>query len=271
MLHPGFNDTRDALHHAVQVPSAWAASRSSEGDVHDRASLAWDPDLGAWVGRTVEGLRAGLSPTLAQWFLARGEELLATRALRGATIDEGLAWLREAGRTAGLPDVALAPVGYPLPGHPVAQSAGGRLPALSEPALAEVARWFAVAHAALTDLAAAEPRAGEVRVWPHHFDIATLIPLDDDPSGEHGRAIGAGLSPGDAHSGSDAGDSEPYFYVNPYPPPPDPTQEPLPHGAWNTEGFCGAVLRASAWDGKDASLQAFLTGAVRAGRRLLGP
>ncbi|HEV2722836.1 MAG TPA: hypothetical protein VG323_22620, partial [Thermoanaerobaculia bacterium] len=94
----------------------------------------------------------------------------------------------------------------------------------------------------------------DVRCWPHHFDIATLLEFDG------GKSIGAGLSPGD-----DSCD-EPYWYVNHHPPT---SRRDLPAlaggGTWNTSGWVGAILPWS--HGGDA--QAFLDSAVAASRRLL--
>jgi hypothetical protein len=76
-----------------------------------------------------------------------------------------------------------------------------------------------------------------VVVWPHHFDLASLVTLSG--SGEHATTIGLGFSPGDA------GIDEPYFYVTPWPAPEAATLPALTIGRWNTEGWTGAVLRAS--------------------------
>ena len=56
-----------------------------------------------------------------------------------------------------------------------------------------------------------------MRTWPHHYDSATLILLDPAETGEDARSINVGMSPGD---GSYA---EPYWYVTPWPPPPEKT------------------------------------------------
>lgn len=80
--------------------------------------------------------------------------------------------------------------------------------------------------------------AYEVRCWPHHFDLATLIPLATNEKGELTKSMGVGLSPGD--------DSliEPYFYINKWP---NMREEELrnsnlKNGYWNTSGWTGAVL-----------------------------
>lgn len=81
------------------------------------------------------------------------------------------------------------------------------------------------------------PRASAVRVWPHHFDIATLITLDDGDA-ERARSVGVGLSPGDG------GIPQPYFYVTPWPYPESKFGPKLPwNGYWHSKGWFGAVQR----------------------------
>ncbi len=109
--------------------------------------------------------------------------------------------------------------------------------------LAELTAWFANANAVLSvvkeEYASVSPGPSEVRCWPHHFDMATLISFETgDP--EKARSIGVGLSPGDEHY------DEPYFYVSPYPRL-SPWELPDLHdlGHWHKKGFVGAVAPAS--------------------------
>ena len=46
--------------------------------------------------------------------------------------------------------------------------------------------------------------------WPHHFDIATLVKLEDGQPA-NARSIGVGVSPGDEYY------AQPYVYVSPWP------------------------------------------------------
>jgi hypothetical protein len=115
----------------------------------------------------------------------------------------------------------------------------------------------------------AGPGAAPVRVWPHHFDVGSVLPLGAG-DGDEAPSIGVGLSPGDE------GIPEPYFYATPWPPP--GADEPLPDlaspGRWRREGWTGAVLTGSdlvaAGDGRAqaARASAFLAEAVSALRAL---
>lgn len=122
----------------------------------------------------------------------------------------------------------LARPGEGIPTHEVAS---GAVFTPHHEDLTAIGRQYANANAILQRYVAAHPGASEVRLWPHHFDIATLISLGGD------RTIGAGFVAGDTQY------PEPYWYVTPYPYPEDRAKfGPLSRGFWNTEGWFGAVL-----------------------------
>jgi hypothetical protein len=83
--------------------------------------------------------------------------------------------------------------------------------------------------------------AFDIRCWPHHFDLATLIPLESNSDKEILKSIGVGLSPGDE------GVDEPYIYVNAWPSVDYNllVKYPLILGEWNVEGWSGAILKYS--------------------------
>ena len=258
-----FLAARNEVHHAIQVVSAWGATHLPADDGHSYANLGWDSKLDALVSRRAHGLTAGLRVRTMTWALLRGSQVLAERGVVGSTLAEGLAWLRAAGTEAGAPDTALTPVTYDLPDHPVAS--GAVFTELDPEALVTLAMWFDHANTHLSALAAHEPDASEVRCWPHHFDLATLITLDRDaPDPEHARSVGVGMTPGDAGIG------EPYFYVTPWPPPAARVGPRLHAGHWHSEGWFGAVLTRSEWDLQAESLDSFLTESVAAARELAG-
>ncbi len=126
--------------------------------------------------------------------------------------------------------------------------------------LVELARWFADGEALLRGVAEGWAGAAPVRVWPHHFDVGSVLPLGP-AAGESAPSIGIGLSPGDE------GIDEPYLYVTPWPAP--ETLPELPAGGrWHREGWTGAVLTGSeivaagAGEPQVALATAFLTGTV---------
>jgi hypothetical protein len=162
-----------------------------------------------------------------------------------------------------------APAPYAMPDHAIAHGVAYGVGELTD-ALAELAAWFANAHAALGKVHDRMRARGfapsPVRCWPHHFDMATLTVISGgDPA--HAPSVNAGLSPGDEHY------EEPYFYVSPYPYPDPAKLPPLPAvGHWHTGGFTGAIAPASRiLQSKDhqAAGERFLDAAVAAAIKAL--
>jgi hypothetical protein len=125
---------------------------------------------------------------------------------------------------------------------------------------AELGRWFANGDGMLRAAAQGFAGAAPVRVWPHHFDVGSVLPLGSG-RGEDAPSLGIGLSPGDD------GVAEPYFYITTW-----PARDALPElpagGHWHREGWTGAVLTGTevvaAGDGaaQAATVLAFLTGTI---------
>ena len=227
-------------HWAAQLASAPAATLGPARDDDSHTNLEWLASLGALAGRPVgdAGLRAALRIADLSLLVVRGDEIETERSLAATTLDEGLSWLASELQSREVGDGALA-----LPKQPdMPELPGGNdapLDASDSAGLHELARWFGNADVLLQAVAAGLDGASEVRCWPHHFDIATLITLKEKQGDEDMHSVGVGLSPGDG------GIPEPYFYVTPWPYP-SGSLPPLPSGgSWNTQGWIGAVLRGS--------------------------
>lgn len=224
---PALLDAWRQLHYAAQVASevgkAWATPAADDS----HSSLEWRD--AALLGVEVPAARpfratlgaADLSLALVD---ARGAAL-AERSLAGATGAEGLAWIRaEATRLAGEGPRQRAVPAPDLPPHPVAQ--GARFASVDRAAFADLGRLLAAADSVLRRLADSAPGASPVRVWPHHFDMATLVALAPD------RSVGVGLATPDALAASG------YWYVSPWSASPRAAASwpALPHGAWLERG-----------------------------------
>ena len=261
MSPQALGEARLVLHHAAQLVAAVGRGLVPPRPDDGHTSLEWLGAVRALAGQTVDGprpWRAALRPddlVLAVLTDGSSREL----PLGGRTRAEASRWLaREAG-AAGAPTGTLrfeAP--YALP--PTAVADGAAFPAGPDDARAELARWLANADGLLRAAAGAWPGAAPVRVWPHHFDVGSVLPLVAG-AGEEGPSIGIGLSP------ADEGIKEPYWYVTLWPRPTGPLPA-LPAGHWHTEGWTGALLTGSelvaAGDGAaQAALAArFVSGAV---------
>jgi hypothetical protein len=260
-------EERRVLHHAAQLVAAVGRSlvppRSDDG----HTSLEWV--AGALVGQQVPGRHpwvAALRPSELSLVVAAEGAEVRRMVLAGRTRDEASAWLSSVadglGVRAGLLKLD-AP--YRIPDHPV--GAGAPFPAVTRK-LAELGRWFANGSALLHATASPWPGAAPVRVWPHHFDVGSVLPLAAS-HGEDSPSIGIGLSPGDE------GIAEPYLYATLWPAPDAESLPPLPAGGhWNRAGWTGAVLTGSeitaAGDGASQAAEAgaFLASAVEVLREL---
>ena len=101
----------------------------------------------------------------------------------------------------------------------------------------ELGNYFNNASLLFEDIVKKRTDATEVSCWPHHFDIATLIVLND--SKDNYKSVGVGLSPGDDNY------NQPYFYITPWPYPntENITLPVLPSGGfWHTKGWVGSVM-----------------------------
>ena len=262
------NDARLQVHYAVQsiVAVAMTFSKPLPDDSH--RNMEWLAGLDLIAGHQIPSLgnvRVALRPTdLTLHLLGPADEILATEPMAGKTLHESY---RLAGELAtSHTEVTYTPLlrpEYELPAHSVGSGQPLRIKA-KEP-FEELSWWFSNAAGLLAEIASATPGASAVRLWPHHFDIATLVALDGE------RSIGVGLSPGD--------DSyrEPYWYVSPHPRPEAKSPPVLSGGgAWHTKDWFGAVLTGTTIVSDREALdqlrrcREFLDSALSASRSLLG-
>lgn len=243
-------------HHAVQLAVAPAFSLQEATADAAQTALSWSSGLRAFVGPVIAGKRAGLRVSDGTLFVAEAERPLAALPLAGMTRGDALTWLsRHFDEVLRLPP-------HDLPEHDVAS--GGRFGVPGEEAVL-LARWLGGAATFLEGVTARIPGASTVRLWSHHFDVASLVTLAT------GRSIGLGLSPGDSSY------DEPYWYVTPWPYPKHEQRPQLLMGAWHQQGWVGAVLtREGPTDdlgdaATRARVQAFMTDAAAACRQLVGP
>lgn len=231
--------SRLELHHAAQIPAILA--RSFLGLHHEdiNANLGWEERFGALVSCPIpvgrEELKVGLVLEKLELILWK-ENIILRFPFKGRTWGEAWKWINESLHEFGLDPSKIdmqQPYAADLPKFPTQEGAN------FEFAKPEVYSYFAAFYAnaqhLLSEVLAKSSEASEIRCWPHHFDMASLLDLGE------GKSIGVGMSPGD-------GTSEiPYFYITPWPYP-DTSKVDLPSlsaGKWHTKGWVGAVLTAS--------------------------
>ncbi len=233
-------DARLQLHWAAQVVGAVGHTFATPEPDDSHTALTWvagsDMMVGQPVGRD-RTLQSALAPArMALRVLSAADgSALDEFALSGATLDQAYAWMAQALESHSGGEIVgqLTRRDYDMPDHPVGR--GTEFHDDDRRATAEVTRWFANASRVLGLVVRARHEAQPLRLWPHHFDIATLIPLLG-PVGEE-PSVGLGLSPGDQTY------PEPYWYLTAWPTPQHPTLPPLAgKGRWHTDGWIGAVL-----------------------------
>jgi hypothetical protein len=264
-------EARLQVHWAQQVLASVGFSYMPPADDYSHAALRWRPDAGALLTDVLPG--SGLAGALVPASLTlqvRQDRLCEGFELVGQTLDEAYAWMRHM----VVRHTGRSPKGgrmhrptHDLAAHPVGDGApfGGA----SVPALDELSRWLSAAYQVVSAVAEDRDDASAPRVWPHHFDLATLITLAG--SGENARTVGVGLSPGDGSH------PQPYFYVTPWPYPEGGADLPaLPGGGqWHTEGWTGAVLTretvcaTEAADARAATVTEFVDAAIEAAIALI--
>ncbi len=232
---------------------------------YSHTSMQWHPDLGLFIGALIpatQPFQVALNPiSFTSIILDPQGNTIATFPLTKKTIAEVLNWHKqEIVKLGADADRIELPV-YGLnefPDHPIAH--GDTFDPGQETARQMITNYYATTHQLLLKITAQFPGASAIRIWPHHFDIATLIDLPNTKNGE--PVVGIGMSPGDNNY------SDPYWYLYTYPAlEPDNLPDLDGGGFWHTENWIGAVLRASQLSGEvekqGQQIETFLNSALK--------
>jgi len=260
---------RTMLHHAVQVLAAFGQALVTPRDDDSHRATRWDPATrGFRSDPSADGIDAVISLVPFRLEVWRSGRPMDGVGLDEMTPEAALAWLRTTlRRETADPRLELS---FPDWDIPACEGDGGALQ-VSEAAREEMSRWYDNAHRLLTRIADRTTGASEVRCWPHHFDIATLVTYPAERRDAEPRYTGIGLSPGDRDY------PQPYLYVNAWPAPDADALRPLEGpGHWHTDGWTAGVLPAERiveLDDPEAQCElvdGFLDTALLEARRALG-
>ncbi len=251
------SDARQQVHHAVQLGAAVGISYLEPTQSDEHTNLGWDSGLRALISRDVASAQGALAVGIRiedlTLLVTQNGVAVALLPLHAQTLAQAADWLRGELAHAGLdPDAFTTARHYTIPEHAV--DTGAAFDTTNRMAFEELAQWFSNAALVLQVVAKQTPDASDVRLWPHHFDIATLVSLSV------GRSTGAGLVGGDGYY------DQPYFYVNvnPQPTGPLPDVSTLGGGTWHTREWIGAVLPGSDITGDAAAQQDCVEAYLRA-------
>ena len=264
---------RDMAHKAVQLVSKAARANLAPVPDDSHSNLGWDRKRGAFLSQPIVGMNGAYFIGFAVSdfeliFICDGEKI-ATRKLAGGTDADAAEWLDAQLANTGLEPTASTTLPYDLPAS-VEQISTYAIDGIAED-LNVLASWFKLAEKVLAAFAEnyreIEPGPSPLRCWPHHFDLATDVSLEEGDF-ETARRVGVGISPGDESY------DEPYFYISPSP---HLNLDSLPQltapGHWHTQGFVGAIATATevlSVSNISNELPLFIDDAFTIGRKALG-
>lgn len=276
MASQDLTESKLQLHYAIQLIAATGAALAEPQSDYSHTSLCWNPNLWLFVGAIIaanQPFRVAIDPVaLTILILNENDVKLAELSLHQKTLAEGLNWLKgEISKQRADADKVVF-LSYPpddFPDHAIAH--GAPFARQQMEARQTLAASYAKTYELLQEIRTTTTAASPIRIWPHHFDMASLIALPETHNSEicnqESKSIGIGLSPGDKSY------DEPYWYVSPYP---YPDIASLPHlegnGFWHTTEWVGAVLPASRLEHcttEPAQIRTFLNSALNASQSLL--
>ena len=259
-------------HRAVQLlTSAARANLEAEPD-DSHSNLGWEGEGRRFLTHPLsDGGQAQIGLSLAPLrltVLSRGLEI-ASRDLAGLAYSDAGNWLDVRLGELGLKPASTVNLPYDLPSE--AESIEVFPTDRHGEELQTLSAWFDLAQRLISSFAAAradlKPGPSPVRCWPHHFDLASYVQLEEGDF-ETAKGIGVGMSPGDETYG------QPYFYINPWPRLDLAELPDLPApGHWHREGFVGAIATGEdvlTLQEVERGLSAFIDTAFDLGRMKLG-
>jgi hypothetical protein len=254
-------ETRKGLHQAVQIVSAFPRNLLSHDATDGTASLTWNPRISGLESlpfSTTQGaVKVVLSFNSCSLQLHLNNIVKDSFVMKHHSLNQGLQWLKTKASQIGIDPYK---INLELP-YEIEQYDHDQLLKVNDAALQVYRALYHNSHLLLKCLVVEKwEEAFDIRCWPHHFDLATLIPLEKNEEGDILKSIGVGFSPGDE------GIEEPYFYANIWPSVSYDSlaAKPLEIGKWNKHGWSGAVMSYSGFVESDQSelLESFINQAM---------
>jgi hypothetical protein len=269
----GLDAARALAHRAAQLVTMAARVNLSAVADDSHSNLGWGPETQSFASHPLDAgdtqIQVALSINPLRLDLTRNGQRSKSLKLDGLSHANALDWLDTQLVRVGLAAASQSTLPYDLP-EDVSNLATYDVVDIGDQ-LTSLAAWFDTAHGVLSDFVSGlidiRRGAGPVRCWPHHFDMATYVELEQGPS-EMARGIGVGMSPGDESY------NQPYFYVNPWPHLEPTNLPPAPQpGHWHRTGFVGAIATGAEilhLGDIQSELSQFVTNAFEIGHGQLG-
>ncbi|MBT4992110.1 MAG: hypothetical protein HOM93_01690 [Candidatus Marinimicrobia bacterium] len=227
-------EARGQLHQAIQLLTAAGISFVDQKPDDSHTALLWDSEANIFLSQTFgpdHNFQLGLKPQDLSCQVIHNRETLLALKLNETTLKQVASDLQFFLEDHGLPkDVFTMERHFELPDYPDRWLSP--FDTSDQAAFDLLTSAYSNAYPLITEIAVKDSKTGNPMTWPHHFDMAILLTLDE------GKSIGVGLSPGDTSY------IAPYYYVNvwPYPAKDQIKDQPLTYGKWHAEGWTGMVL-----------------------------
>jgi hypothetical protein len=231
-------ETRKHLHQSVQVVSAVPRNVLPHDPSDTSASLDWSFEFACLESMGFgkqQDYKAGIIFGEFKLVLIKNGSALAKYDLEGHSTNDALSWMKDQLSQQGL-DASKVNLDLPYEIEDYDYNTSLEINALAAKAFSCL---FGNTFQILQKVKEKFPKAEAIRCWPHHFDIATLIPIERDSNGEVVKSIGIGFSPGDEAV------PEPYLYVNSWPviDRKELIRFELDKGEWVDANWSGATLK----------------------------
>ncbi len=261
-------EARAQLHQAVQLLTAVGISFIPPKADDSHTSFKWSQKSLSFLSQGFGGELAfhlSLNPLDLTLQAFHSDELLAEIKLNGVTLKQAATDLEFFWEDHGLPeDVFTMKRHFELPDYPDRWETVFDIS--DTDAFQTLASSYGNAASEFEARIKNDSRASGLMIWPHHFDLASLIDTGA------GKSIGLGISPGDGSY------TAPYYYVSvwPYPSAEQIKAQPLSQGVWHTKGWTGMVLTldqittCSEGSGQKSVVDTFLNEALSHAERMSG-
>lgn len=213
LYKPEMVDVSNIIHYASQylAMAGVAFVPGKSDDSHTNAG--WDSSRSWLVGGDIASSENGTihvaldAVGLSLMVVSNNLDVLDSFALKGHTFDQGFDWLASDLQKRGLEGSKLSKkLHYTIPDHSIAH--GSNFEITNPELFAEMAKIRTNGHLAMQKALVDYPTADALRVWPHHFDEGSYIPLvTADASKEVTGSISIGLAMPDVYY------DNPYFYI----------------------------------------------------------
>ncbi|HEC41303.1 MAG TPA: hypothetical protein ENI20_00555 [Bacteroides sp.] len=239
----GLNETLQQQFHAAQFIALVGKHLIPQREDDSNTNLQYQAPGERFVGNKIPGgFRIALHlHELKLQILDVNDKVAAVIPLIGRTKTEIFGILKQQLEDSGVDVSSLtSKMHYEVPEHKLDSDASFSLNA--EKHIKENIYYRGNAEIILNTAAAKFPKAEPVRIWPHHFDTGSFVPLEMNEAGGVSRSMGLGWAIPDTMV------DEPYYYLSYWSEVPVENFNSLPDpdtGKWMRTGWNGGILRIS--------------------------